>query len=166
LSLLWRFQPIRRIDKLLAIELAAGELAPALLLAQRLVELVPSAHNRMVLAHVAEWNGQPMRWRTPATQARRCNKAGYATSNGSHLLRRDWVERLMAIKRHGSADEVAGVVAWLAGPEAGCVTGAMHTIDGAFGAGPIPLSAHSVRYRSATRVSRSRQAAQGGDRPA
>ncbi|HAC68633.1 MAG TPA: oxidoreductase, partial [Pseudomonas sp.] len=25
-------------------------------------------------------------------------------------------------------------VAWLAGPEAGFVTGAMHTIDGAFGA--------------------------------
>jgi cyclic-di-GMP-binding biofilm dispersal mediator protein len=26
------------------------------------------------------------------------------------------------------------MVAWLAGPEAGFVTGAMHTIDGAFGA--------------------------------
>jgi hypothetical protein len=48
-----------RIDKLLAIELATGELAPALILAQRLVDLVPSTHNRMVLAHVAEWNGQP-----------------------------------------------------------------------------------------------------------
>lgn len=40
----------------------------------------------------------------------------------------------MAIKRHGSAEDVAGMVAWLAGPEAGFVTGAMHTIDGAFGA--------------------------------
>jgi len=40
----------------------------------------------------------------------------------------------MAIKRHGSADEVAAMVAWLAGPEAGFVTGAMHTIDGGFGA--------------------------------
>lgn len=40
----------------------------------------------------------------------------------------------MAIKRHGSARDVAGMVAWLAGPEAGFVTGAMHTIDGAFGA--------------------------------
>jgi cyclic-di-GMP-binding biofilm dispersal mediator protein len=40
----------------------------------------------------------------------------------------------MAIKRHGRPAEVAGMVAWLAGPEAGFVTGAMHTIDGAFGA--------------------------------
>jgi cyclic-di-GMP-binding biofilm dispersal mediator protein len=40
----------------------------------------------------------------------------------------------MAIKRHGTADEVAGMVAYLAGPEAGIVTGAMHTIDGGFGA--------------------------------
>lgn len=40
----------------------------------------------------------------------------------------------MAIKRHGTADEVAGMVAYLAGPEARIVTGAMHTIDGGFGA--------------------------------
>lgn len=40
----------------------------------------------------------------------------------------------MAIKRHGTADEVAGMVAYLAGPEASIVTGAMHTIDGGFGA--------------------------------
>lgn len=40
----------------------------------------------------------------------------------------------MAIKRHGRPEEVAGMVAWLAGPEAGFVTGALHTIDGAFGA--------------------------------
>lgn len=47
---------------------------------------------------------------------------------------KDLLHGFMAIKRHGRADEVAGMVAWLAGPEAGFVTGAMHTIDGAFGA--------------------------------
>jgi cyclic-di-GMP-binding biofilm dispersal mediator protein len=40
----------------------------------------------------------------------------------------------MAIKRHARADEIAGMVAYLAGSEAGMVTGAMHTIDGGFGA--------------------------------
>jgi cyclic-di-GMP-binding biofilm dispersal mediator protein len=40
----------------------------------------------------------------------------------------------MAIKRHATSDEIAGMVAYLAGPEAGIVTGAMHTIDGGFGA--------------------------------
>ena len=47
---------------------------------------------------------------------------------------KDLMHSFMAIKRHGRADEVAGMVAWLTGPEAGFVTGAMHTIDGAFGA--------------------------------
>ena len=47
---------------------------------------------------------------------------------------KDVMHSLMAIKRHGRPEEVAGMVAWLAGPEAGFVTGAMHTIDGAFGA--------------------------------
>ncbi|MDQ2820131.1 MAG: SDR family oxidoreductase [Pseudomonadota bacterium] len=47
---------------------------------------------------------------------------------------KDLMHSFMAIKRHGTSDEVAGMVAWLAGPEAGFVTGAMHTIDGAFGA--------------------------------
>ncbi|MDC7831151.1 MULTISPECIES: SDR family oxidoreductase [Pseudomonas] len=47
---------------------------------------------------------------------------------------KELMHSFLAIKRHGSADEVAGMVAWLAGPEAGFVTGAMHTIDGAFGA--------------------------------
>ena len=46
----------------------------------------------------------------------------------------DLLHSFMAIKRHGRSEEVAGMVAWLAGPEAGFVTGAMHTIDGAFGA--------------------------------
>ena len=47
---------------------------------------------------------------------------------------KDLLHSFMAIKRHGPPEEVAGMVAWLAGPEAGFVTGAMHTIDGAFGA--------------------------------
>lgn len=47
---------------------------------------------------------------------------------------KDLLHSFMAIKRHGRPEEVAGMVAWLAGPEADFVTGAMHTIDGAFGA--------------------------------
>ncbi|WP_339764290.1 SDR family oxidoreductase [uncultured Hoeflea sp.] len=47
---------------------------------------------------------------------------------------KELMHSFMAIKRHGRPEEVAGMVAWLAGPEAGFVTGAMHTIDGAFGA--------------------------------
>jgi cyclic-di-GMP-binding biofilm dispersal mediator protein len=47
---------------------------------------------------------------------------------------KDLMHGFMAIKRHGRPEEIAGMVAWLAGPEASFVTGAMHTIDGAFGA--------------------------------
>lgn len=41
---------------------------------------------------------------------------------------------VMAIKRHGTAEEVASLVRYLAGPQACGITGAMHTIDGGFGA--------------------------------
>lgn len=44
----------------------------------------------------------------------------------------EFMHGLMAIKRHGTAVEVAGLVAYLAGPEAAFTTGAMHTIDGGF----------------------------------
>ncbi|WP_120010292.1 SDR family oxidoreductase [Teichococcus vastitatis] len=47
---------------------------------------------------------------------------------------KDIVYPHMAIQRHGRAEDVAGMVAWLAGPEASFATGAMHTIDGGFGA--------------------------------
>lgn len=47
---------------------------------------------------------------------------------------KELMHSFMAIKRHGRPEKVAGMVAWLAGPEASFVTGAMHTIDGAFGA--------------------------------
>jgi len=47
---------------------------------------------------------------------------------------KDLQHAVMAIKRHGRPEDVAGMVAWLAGPEASFVTGAMHTIDGGFGA--------------------------------
>lgn len=45
---------------------------------------------------------------------------------------KDRMHGYMAIKRHGRPEEVAGMVAWLAGPEAAFVTGARHTIDGGF----------------------------------
>lgn len=38
----------------------------------------------------------------------------------------------MAIKRYGTADEVASLALYLAGPQARGITGAMHTIDGGF----------------------------------
>ncbi len=46
----------------------------------------------------------------------------------------DTMHSFMAIKRHVHADEVAGLAAYLAGPEAGMITGSMQTIDGGFGA--------------------------------
>lgn len=55
-------------------------------------------------------------------------------ANPSDGPMKDLMHSFMALKRHGRPEEVAGMVAWLAGPEAGFVTGAMHTIDGAFGA--------------------------------
>lgn len=47
---------------------------------------------------------------------------------------KDLMHSQMAIKRHAASDEIAGMVAYLVGPEAAMVTGAQHTIDGGFGA--------------------------------
>ena len=47
---------------------------------------------------------------------------------------KEMMHSLMAIKRHARPEEVAGMVAYLVGPEAAMVTGAQHTIDGGFGA--------------------------------
>lgn len=44
------------------------------------------------------------------------------------------VKQFLAVPRYGTTDEVAGLVAYLAGPEAGFVTGASLTIDGGFNA--------------------------------
>ena len=42
--------------------------------------------------------------------------------------------KFMAVPHYGSTDEIAAMVAYLAGPEAGFVTGASLTIDGGFNA--------------------------------
>ena len=44
----------------------------------------------------------------------------------------DTLRGLMALPRYGAAEEIAAMVAYLAGPEAGFVTGASLTIDGGF----------------------------------
>lgn len=44
------------------------------------------------------------------------------------------LKKLMALPRYGHVDEIAAMVTYLAGPEAGFVTGASLTIDGGFNA--------------------------------
>ncbi|MBK8176930.1 MAG: 3-oxoacyl-ACP reductase FabG [Rhodospirillales bacterium] len=53
-----------------------------------------------------------------------------ATSDFAEMLR----TQILALPRYGTAEEIAGMVAYLAGPEAGYVTGASLTIDGGFNA--------------------------------
>ncbi|MGY8606061.1 SDR family oxidoreductase [Gluconobacter cerinus] len=47
---------------------------------------------------------------------------------------KDVMHGFMAIKRHATGAEIAGLVAYLAGPEAGIITGAAYNIDGGFAA--------------------------------
>jgi 3-oxoacyl-[acyl-carrier protein] reductase len=54
--------------------------------------------------------------------------------NPAHGEFADSLIPLMAVGRYGTADEIASFVAYLAGPEAGYITGASLTIDGGFGA--------------------------------
>jgi 3-oxoacyl-[acyl-carrier protein] reductase len=51
-----------------------------------------------------------------------------ADSDFAQMLRK----QVMALPRYGTTDEIAAMVAYLAGPEAGFVTGASLTIDGGF----------------------------------
>jgi 3-oxoacyl-[acyl-carrier protein] reductase len=44
----------------------------------------------------------------------------------------EMLKGLMAIKHYGKGDDIAGMVSYLAGPDAGFVTGASLTIDGGF----------------------------------
>ncbi|MEX2300756.1 MAG: 3-oxoacyl-ACP reductase family protein [Bryobacterales bacterium] len=46
----------------------------------------------------------------------------------------EFLKGLLAVGRYGQGDEIAAMVAYLAGPEAGYVTGASLTIDGGFAA--------------------------------
>jgi 3-oxoacyl-[acyl-carrier protein] reductase len=46
----------------------------------------------------------------------------------------EMIKGMLAVPRYGQADEIAGLVAYLAGPEAGFITGASLTIDGGFAA--------------------------------
>src|SRR4029077_20197723 len=48
----------------------------------------------------------------------------------------EMLKKLMALQRYSTPDEIAGMVAYLAGPESGFVTGASLTIDGGFTAVP------------------------------
>jgi 3-oxoacyl-[acyl-carrier protein] reductase len=46
----------------------------------------------------------------------------------------EMLKGMLAVPRYGHVDEIAGLVAYLAGPEAGFITGASLTIDGGFAA--------------------------------
>jgi 3-oxoacyl-[acyl-carrier protein] reductase len=50
-----------------------------------------------------------------------------ADSNFAEMLR-----KLLALPRHAAADEIAGMVVYVAGPQAEFITGASLTIDGGF----------------------------------
>ena len=51
-----------------------------------------------------------------------------ATSNFAQVL----LDKAMALPRYGTVDEIASLVAYLASPEAGYITGASLAVDGGF----------------------------------
>ena len=54
--------------------------------------------------------------------------------NQAHGPFAEAMKGLTALGRYGETDEIAGLVAYLAGPEAAFVTGASVTIDGGYAA--------------------------------
>jgi 3-oxoacyl-[acyl-carrier protein] reductase len=54
--------------------------------------------------------------------------------NPANGPRAEGMKAMMALHRFGRGDEIAGMVAYLAGPEAGFITGASLTIDGGYSA--------------------------------
>jgi NAD(P)-dependent dehydrogenase (short-subunit alcohol dehydrogenase family) len=85
-------------------------------------------------AEGSKWN-QPQR-RSATLQV--CGRPDERLVNkeiGAEIIAGEFAEmlkKLMALPRYSSGDEIAGMVAYLAGPEAGFVTGASLTIDGGF----------------------------------
>ena len=65
-------------------------------------------------------------------QQRPARAGGHRHEPGHERFRQDADSKLMAVPRYGTGDEIASLVAYLAGPEAGFVTGASLTIDGGF----------------------------------
>ena len=66
----------------------------------------------------------------------------------------DTLRKLMALPRYGPAEEIAALVVYLAGPEAGFVTGASLAIDGGFTAherGAVPN--YSLQWTAGSRCS-------------
>jgi Enoyl-(Acyl carrier protein) reductase len=77
-----------------------------------------------------DWNGLPLRNRivmAPLTRAVRPVDTKMNPAEGDFTA---MLKKLMALPRYGTVDEIAGMVAYLASPEAGYITSASLLIDG------------------------------------